>query len=82
MRTFDIISSIAPASGLRYHSRGTGLPLGGRIAPHLRHLEDDEALELLVLAEDFLESTPDEDESAHPDTLGDAGQPRPSEELA
>jgi hypothetical protein len=62
--TSDVLNRIRPVSGLRYRSRLTGSPLGGRIAPHLRHLEDEEAIDLLSRADAFLADTHTDDSPA------------------
>lgn len=53
-----VLERIPRLSGLRYGA--TGSPLGGRIAPHLKHPSDEESEELIAAADKFLEETPSE----------------------
>lgn len=49
------IRAMPKLGGLRYRSsKELASPLGGRIAPHLRYLEEDDAITLLRRADDFL----------------------------
>lgn len=43
--------------GLRYNSKATGSPNGGRFDFHLRHLPDTEVIERVARADRFLERT-------------------------
>jgi hypothetical protein len=43
--------------GLRYNSKATHSPAGGRFDFHLRHLQDTEVLERLARADRFVEDT-------------------------
>jgi hypothetical protein len=54
----DIQTGLAVLGGLSYRERSSGKPLGGRIAPHLRHVEEAEAMRLLRRADDFLSARP------------------------
>jgi hypothetical protein len=66
--TSDILARLPRRAHLRYDKTATKSPLGGRIAPHLRHLEEEEAKELLREGEAFLRDTPTDDESANSDS--------------
>lgn len=50
----DLREGLAPLGGLSYLERSSGRPLGGRVAPHLRHVEEREAMHLLRRAEQLL----------------------------
>ncbi|MDQ1596671.1 MAG: hypothetical protein QOI70_95 [Microbacteriaceae bacterium] len=58
IKTSDVLRRIPHATGLRYAPRSATSPLGGRIASHLRHLEEAEIIERLERAETFLAETP------------------------
>ncbi len=50
----DLRNGLAPLGGLSYLERSSGRPLGGRVAPHLRHVEEVEGMRLLRRADDLL----------------------------
>jgi hypothetical protein len=54
--TADVWERISQPQGLRYHAM-TNSELGGRLADHLQHLEEHEAVELMTRAEQFLADT-------------------------
>lgn len=53
----EVMKRIPRRHGLRYGTGGS--PLGGRIAPHLRHPSDEESDRLVAEADKFLEETPE-----------------------
>ncbi len=57
----EVLKRIPRRGGLRYGT--TGSPLGGRIAPHLRHPTDDESERLVAEADKFLQETPEQEPS-------------------
>lgn len=50
----DLRDGLAPLGGLSYLERSSGKPLGGRVAPHLRHVEEVEGMRLLRRADELL----------------------------
>jgi hypothetical protein len=55
VRIDQVGEALPPIGGLRYLERSSGLPLGGRVAPHLRHVEGWEAVRLLQRADRLLD---------------------------
>ena len=53
----EVIEAMPHPQYLRYDPR-TASPLGGRLASHLHHVEEEEAFELMAHAERFLAETP------------------------
>lgn len=53
----SIYDALPRMSGLKYQPESAKSPLGGRIDPHLRHVEDAEALERVARADRFLDET-------------------------
>ena len=54
--TEDIVTGIPHPQGLRYHPVAKS-EMGGRLADHLHHVEEREAVERMALAERFLRDT-------------------------
>jgi hypothetical protein len=54
----ELREELTRLGGLRFRERSSGKPLGGRVAPHLRHVEEGEALRLLQRADEFLRDAP------------------------
>lgn len=50
----ELQTELSPISGLSYNERSSGAPLGGRVAFHLQHVEEADAIRLLRRADDFL----------------------------
>jgi hypothetical protein len=53
----SVYEGLPRASGLKYRPESAKSPLGGRIDPHLRHIEGPEALERVARADRFLRET-------------------------
>lgn len=53
----SVYEGLPRASGLKYRPESAKSPLGGRIDPHLRHVEGPEALERVARADRFLRET-------------------------
>lgn len=66
----QVLAAIPRRKGLRWH-RAADSPLGGRIAPHLRHLDDDQARALEARGQAFLDAT----DLSEEDFTKDSGDP-------
>lgn len=53
----SVYSGLPRLTGLRYQSQSTASPLGGRIDPHLRHVEEGEAFVRVARADRFISET-------------------------
>jgi len=58
----EVMKRIPRRRGLRYGTAGS--PLGGRIAPHLKHPSDEESDRLVAGADRFLQDTPEPQEAS------------------
>lgn len=79
------IYAVPRLSGLKYRPESSKSPLGGRIDPHLRHIEDAEALERMARADRFLieTSVPEVEHSASaPPTSSNTDPPSDQDHLA
>jgi hypothetical protein len=59
-----VLSGLPRRSGLRW-DRVADSSLGGRIAPHLRHLDEDQARDLEARGQAFLDETEISDDDLH-----------------
>ncbi len=76
----EIRARLPQLGGLRYKGESSSSPLGGRIDPHLRHVEEVEALERIARANRFLRGTATPERRRPARTAGETRTHHPEDE--